>query len=258
LNDEKKLRLAAVKTLGSLKEFDNERAVIVVGALQDDDLEVRKSGAGVLSRMENGLEEVVSELIAALNDPDSTVRTRVLISFRNLDADILAENLDPLAVVLLEDDDPRVRETAAKTIMEAGPAAASILPALNAALSDPDGVVVAAVSVILLELGPEQVAPAIPRLIELLEIEERSTANMIALIINEIGEPAVQPLIALLDSDKVEGRRRSANVLGWIGSPAEAAVPKLKALYQDENEDNVVRNEAYRAITNITGERPEL
>lgn len=201
--------------------------------------EVRRQGAGVLSRFDAGIDAVKPQLSSALKDPDAIVRGRVLVSLRKLEAEALAGRLPELAAILLEDEDPDVREIAAKTILETGPAAAGILPALNTALSDQNSSVVITVAVILLELSPEQSIPAIPRLVELLEIEEPQTARQVALILNEIGKPSVEHLITLLDSDKVEGRSRSANVLGWIGSPAEPAVPKLKAMFRDENEEDI-------------------
>jgi len=257
-DNDAELRLAAVKTLGSLEGFYEERAVIVADALQDEELDVRRNAGSVLSRLDEAVAKVITQLIEALNDPDSIVRIRVLASMQNLDGDTLGVIIDSVAEILLKDEDPDVREEAGKVILEAGPVAASVLPALDTALSDEESSVVVTVAVILLELVPEEVNRAIPRLVEILATEDPATGRQVGVILNDIGEPAVNPLMELLDRDSVEAKSRSATVLGWIGSPAEPAVSRLKALFRDENEEDIVRRDAYRAITNITGERPEL
>jgi HEAT repeat protein len=48
--------------------------------------------------------------------------------------------------------------------------------------------------------------------------------------LEEMGEPAVAPLVAMLDSQDAHSRRSAAQLLGWIGSPSatEALVHALK------------------------------
>jgi HEAT repeat protein len=63
-----------------------------------------------------------------------------------------------------------------------------------------------------------------------------------------LGEPAVGPLEAMLQSNKVDARRSAAQALGWIGSPS-AAEALTTALRQDG--DATVRGQAAWALGEI-------
>jgi|GEM_PF-2240798 len=255
---ETEMRQSAMVSLGRLEGNCEQRAVIAAGALQDENVYVRRRAARIICTLDEVVENVRPQMVAAVRDPDPKVRNDVFLYFRRLGSKAQAESLDTLATVLLEDENPGVRETTARLIQDTGPAAASIQPALNDALSDQEGSIVIIVARILQDFGMDQVLPAIPRLVELLRFEDPPITHTVSLILRDIGGPAVQPLITVLDSDNAEARNRSATVLGWIGSPAEPAVPRLTALFRDENEEETVRRAAFRALENITGERPEL
>jgi len=65
--------------------------------------------------------------------------------------------------------------------------------------------------------------------------------------LEEIGEPAVEPLVAALQDEDPVVRRIAAEVLGNLGDPR--AVAPLAAASQDENSD--VRRAAARALRQI-------
>ena len=255
---ETEMRQSAMVALGRLEDYDEQRAVIAADALQDENVYIRRRAARIICTLDEVIEKVRPQMVAAVKDPDPNVRNNVFVYFRRLESRAQVESLDTLATVLLKDENPGVRETAARLIQASGSAAASIQPALNDALSDKEGSVVIIVARILLDFGRDQALPAIPRLVELLRFEDPPISHTVSLILRDIGAPAVQPLITVLDSDNAEARNRSATVLGWIGSPAEPAVPGLTAMFRDENEEETVRRAAYRALENITGEKPEL
>jgi HEAT repeat protein len=63
---------------------------------------------------------------------------------------------------------------------------------------------------------------------------------------------AVVPgLIKALKADKASVRRNAARALGMIGAGAKEAVPALKALHKDEDEDEDVRKAAAKALGKI-------
>ena len=76
-------------------------------------------------------------------------------------------------------------------------------------------------------------------------LSSRRHAAMAAL--EAMGEPAVGPLVALLESEDATVRRNAAEMLGWIGSPS--ATPALQALLDDESA--TVRSQAAWALGEI-------
>jgi len=65
--------------------------------------------------------------------------------------------------------------------------------------------------------------------------------------LEKMGEPAVGPLVEMLDSDKVYARRNAAEALGWIGSPS-ATQALVRAL---RDQDPSMRRQATWALGEI-------
>ena len=66
--------------------------------------------------------------------------------------------------------------------------------------------------------------------------------------LENVGEPAVVPLVAMLDSQDVDARRNAAQALGWIGSP-EATEALAYVLRRDSHPG--VRSQAAWALGEI-------
>jgi HEAT repeat protein len=66
--------------------------------------------------------------------------------------------------------------------------------------------------------------------------------------LERIGEPAVAPLLAMLDSGDTSARRNAAQALGWIGS-SSATEKLVRALKKDG--DDTVRAQAAWALGEI-------
>ncbi len=102
----------------------------------------------------------------------------------------------------------------------------------------------------LLRLGV-RAAPALPELLALLRTERNDLP--IALIIGQLGEPAVKPLIAILQEGPKADRASALCALAWIGPPAKAAVPIVRELLDSDKVDVAVL--AAYALARIDPER---
>ncbi|MFW5877739.1 MAG: HEAT repeat domain-containing protein [bacterium] len=264
-DEEASIRERAIYSLGRTRTTDSRVYKVLVTALADKNLEVRRRSAEVLSKF-GATTEILTDITAALSDTDSQVKTDLLMAMQQLESTELAGVVHPVAE-LLADDDKYVREETIEVIRAAGPAGAVVLPALIETLSDKSLRVVREAAWTLDALGPEYAGKALTELLEWLTVEtsefgslssQFDTISSIAGAIVTIGEPAIPGLTELLSHHLVETRARSAGILGRIGPAAEEAVPKLRELLDDENENDAVRKQAYHALEHITGEKPEL
>ena len=181
-------------------------------ALGDSDHSVRRSAAVAL--IEAG-PDALPDLIDCLESPDAEVRLRAAEIIRAF-AFNAATAVDSL-VVLLDDEDPAVREAAAATLQAIGPAA---LPALIAALRSPGVEVRLRAAEVIRPFGPKSAA-------------------------------AVEPLVALLDDEDADVRQASSATLEAIGESAAPAADRLNALLYDDDAD--VRRAALFALGRTDG-----
>ncbi|MFW6410216.1 MAG: HEAT repeat domain-containing protein [Halanaerobiales bacterium] len=254
-DEEARVRRGAVYSLGQINTKDSRVYKSLAVALSDDDPEVRRTSAGVLSKL-GASASILNEMIAALKYPDSYLRSDLLRAMQKLDSAELERIVHPVSE-LLDDESAFVREQAIGVIRAAGPAGAEVLPALINALSDKSNNVTIGVIRTLDKLGPEYAGEALPELLELIKGESSGNLGALAKIMVTIGEPAIPPMIELLSHNNYEVRGKSASILGSFGPGAEDAVPMLNSIYEDENENEMVRRQAYFAIGKITGKSPE-
>ena len=147
----------------------------------------------------------------------------------------------PLLETLRDAPDPAVQAFAALTLAQCGRAAA--VPALIAALADPEKVVRTAASRALAGIGPE----AVPALIGALGDRSWVVRYRAAEALGGIRDPRVAPALAeLLEDEKDHVRYMAAKGLG--GVPAMAAVDALLRRLDDENP--FVRRMAAQALRN--------
>ncbi len=255
-DEEAIIRREAIQSLGYFRTTDSRVYKALAIALSDEDPKVRRTSAEVLREL-GASASILNEITAALKDPDSYLRSDLLRAMQKLDSAELEGVVHPVAE-LLKDDRASVREQAIGVIRAAGPAGAEVLPALTKALSDTSNNVIVGAIRTLDALGPEHARNALPELLELIKGESFRSTGAVARIMVTIGDPAIPSLIELLSHNNYEVRARSASILGSFGPAAKEAVPRLTSIYQDENEHEAVRRNAYFAVTNITGEKPEL
>ncbi|MFO7816871.1 MAG: HEAT repeat domain-containing protein [Desulfovibrionales bacterium] len=209
----------------------------------------------------DGSPSILKEIKAGLKDSDPQVRRNLLRAMQGLDSEKLKGVIHPVAE-LFADKDRYVRIQAVRVIRAAGPAGAEVLPALINALSDERPEVIREAARTINALGREQAAKALPELLELLSAGTSGlgydTISAVSTVVTTIGEPAIPSLVELLSHDNFETRAQSASILGRIGPGAKDAVPALTGIYQNENEHDAARRQAYFAIEHITGEKPKL
>jgi HEAT repeat protein len=144
------------------------------------------------------------------------------------DVPTIDDAVGPLLEALREAPDPAVRAYAALTLAQCGRPAA--VPALIAALADPDKVVRTAASRALSGIGPG----AVPALIGVLGSPSWVQRYRGAEALGGIRDPRVAPaLVALLEDGKDHVRYMAAKGLG--ADPAPAAVDPLVRRLDDEN-----------------------
>lgn len=101
-------------------------------------------------------------------------------------------------------------------------------------------------------LGMLRDARAIPLLIDALEHADVDVRKAARLALAEIGEPAVQPLIAVLLTEGKQGRWYAADALRRIGD--RRAVEPFRQVLQDKRDNEYVRAEAAKALGKLGGE----
>jgi HEAT repeat protein len=210
----------------------------MLAALKSDEPRLRVSAARQLGIARTP--DVWSELLAALDDPDPGVRMAA--------SDALGRINDPAAVpgLLLAIEHPyeSVRLGAARAlgIMRVE---AAVEP-LRAMLLQGDGSELSVAGEALGRIG----GPAATEALLMALADSRPTArwhvSMAAL--EGMGEPAVEPLVAMLDTGDAHSRRNAAQALGWIGSSSSAEA-LAHALERDGNA--TVRAQAAWALGEI-------
>lgn len=140
------------------------------------------------------------------------------------DGPTIDDAVGPLLETLREAPDPAVRAFSALTLARCGRPA--VVPALIAALADPDKVVRAAAARALSGLG----SAAVPALIAALDDPSWVVRYRVAEALGGIGDPRVVPaLVARLEDEKDHVRYMAAKGLGAEPDPAsvEALIGRL-------------------------------
>jgi HEAT repeat protein len=210
----------------------------LLAALESGDPRMRASAARQLG-MARPL-GVWNELLAALDDPDPAVR---LVA-----ADALGRINDPAAVpgllIAVEHPSEQVRLGAARALGMMGVEAA--VEPLRAMLLQGEGL---EVSVAGEALGRIRGAAATDALLTALADPQPTARWHVAMATLEgMGEPAVEPLIAMLEGQDGHARRNAAQALGWIRSPL-ATDALVRVLEKDR--DATVRGQAAWALGEI-------
>jgi HEAT repeat protein len=210
----------------------------LLAALESDDPRMRAS-AGRQLGMARPL-GVWNELLAALDDPDPAVR---LVA-----ADALGRISEPAAVpgllIAVKHPSEQVRLGAARALGMMKVEAA--VEPLRAMLLQGEGLEVSVAGEALGGIGGSKATDAL--LTALADPQPTARWHVAMAALEGMGEPAVEPLIAMLDSRDAHARRNAAQALGWIGSPS-ATNALVRALEKDR--DATVRGQAAWALGEV-------
>ncbi len=207
----------------------------LIAALQDEDPRLRETAASGLGLL--GDARAVEALIAALEDEDWEVRLEAAGALGEIGD---AGAVEPL-IVALQDEASDVREEAAGALGEIGDARA--VEALIAAIEIEDVRFETHAQKALREALGEIGDAAVEPLIAALQDEDPQVRWVAASALGEIRDArAVEPLIAALQDEDSDVRKMTARALGEIGD-ARAVEPLLAA---SRNGDLEVVAAAYR------------
>ena len=225
-----RIRRGAVEVLTDLGPRAAHSVPSVIGALNDKEPSVRMCAARALGVI--GDESAVQPVIAALSDSSTAVRAASAESLGKMRA---APAIAALSERLL-DNDVIVRVKAAQAVWRIECRADLAVPVLIQALRD--RVSGGDAKFVLAEIGPAA-KDAVPALVQSLRQERVGrplrTPPSSALALGRIGAAGVRELIPVLKNDYAEVRTSAVIALGFIGKPAQDAVPYLMPLLADRN-----------------------
>ena len=236
--------LAALGDIGDSRAFEP-----VVNALGDEQWLVRAEAAEALGKI--GDPRAVEPLMSSLKDAEKSVRRAAAAALEQLgwapqdDAqrglwlvsrgdwsaavELGSAAVEPLMVALGQEGDPFVRRSAAQALGEIGDARAT--ESLVAALIDWEVREAAAQALKTMGWQPSDDAQRARRLVIELEDASYESGAGLARELVMIGPPAVEALVAALQSGNREVRKTIAEVLGAIGDPR--AITPLMLLAAD-------------------------
>lgn len=159
-----------------------------------------------------GGEEARERLLERLAlEPDAAVGQTIAQAL----ATLVGPQTAPALIELLGHDEPQVRWRAA-TVLGSIPMD-TVIEALAQTVLNDHSIARQAAARSLGRIGDARVAVAVIPLLD--EIELTAVRHLALGILEQIGEPAVDPLIAALAHERPARRQHAAEALGWIGAP---------------------------------------
>lgn len=256
-NRQKRNRLRTIRALGELKD---SRAVSLLKDIgQEEDLQIREAVEEALAKIGSatwarasaaktlgviGVGSAVPHLIKQLEDPNSTVRLRVVRALSRIGDSRAAR---PLAKLLTSEEDAEVREEIAGGFGVSGLVGPEVVAACIRALSDESRSVRSRSARALGRLAsPRAALPLVGALGDGYWSVRRDAENSIM----NLGPRAVPPLIDALGSKKPVVRLRASRILGAIGD-RRALSPIRKLLSRERNDE--VKEAVRLALTALEG-----
>ena len=184
-----------------------------ISALESGDIEIRRNAAYQLTTYERLPDKFLQQVIDATYDKDATVREFAIKAVGKMDPSL--EGVSQTIRRGLQDEDISVRRASASIFSTMNPVPSAILFTLAETLGDKDSLLRSLVKSTFIDLGP-------------------------------IG---VNVLTKTCQSQNEELRCSAVTTLGSIGCDAKRAIPILRELLNDDNEN--VRSAAEKAIKHI-------
>ena len=192
-------------------------------ASKETDPTVRAALFGALSKSGVAPDRCAVLILPAVTDENEAVRHAALNA---LLCGAVRQAAVPKLAALVKDNNPAVRERAARALGRIGPGAVDALPALLDAARAADGATAYADA--LAQIG----AKALPALLDILQKSKPGEANGCSASSTAFGPPAVPVLNEALKSSSPEVRAAAANALGEMGHEASAAATPAVCLDQ--------------------------
>jgi HEAT repeat protein len=215
-----------------------------IGALRDNDPEVREQAAICLARMEDSGADAIPELTAALDDEIPTIRWRAAFALFKSRRPITAAI--PKLVAGLKDPDNMVRFYSSMCLSRSGQECSQAIPELVDAVKDKQNAVrlfqsgtnARQLAVVAIGCVGPRAEPAVGFLISLLDDEDPVVRTVAVQALGKIRcADAVRPFLVILKNKQNPLRNEVVLALGSMGPKAESAVPALRQLVDDNDED---------------------
>jgi HEAT repeat protein len=264
-DDDVEIRSTATEVLRKMQSANPQFIASLTALLRNPDANIRSNAAQVLARWGKVTKPT---LITLLKDPNPKVRSGAAEAFGRMSG--TPKSAIPSLIPLLKDENPSVRAYTLWALMNMRGFAKPAIPALTTLLKDEDDQVRLLASQVLdylkspngLFVEPSRpIAPLLPALFNpnsgpfpspkptpkkpvtpaylatqtvqaLRDAEDYDDKDAAIAQLAEIGKPAVEKLIPLLNDEYPEIRARAATGLSAIG---EAAIPALLPLLKHEN-----------------------
>ena len=210
----------------------------LLAALESKDPAARESAARQLGMARPA--GVWNELLAAFDDPDPVVSLTAATALGRIN-DLAAV---PGLLVAINHPSEQVRLGSARALGMMQVEAA--VEPLRAMLLQGEGLEVTVAGDALGNIGGAAATEAL--LTALADSQPTARWHVAMAALEQMGEPAVAPLLAMLDSEDASARRNAAQALGWIGSSL-ATEELVRALKKDG--DDTVRAQAAWALGEI-------
>ena len=242
-------RIKALRRLGRIGHRSRSAVPVLISGLTDSVPEIRAATAEVLGQ--SGVGEANPALIAALRDPELTVRTAAAAALARTRPDTQAAS-SALATAVRADP-AGMRDSAVETLATIGepsvPLAINLIRDANPKLN--------AIGVQLLtRLGPTAKA-AVPILLEMFHRSERSIREHAAQALAAVGKSAIEPLTRALRDRDPKVRGGAAFALELMGEQAAPAITALiAALAAHETADDPRSHESAAADPELNSHQP--
>ena len=230
------IRMQAVLALGAIGEAAASAVPQIAAALEDE--HVAPAATFVLGEL--GTIPADAEPTIRANTKSERPGLRAVsywaLARVNLDDMELRREAVVELVARLKDENPQVRQVAARALAALPPAPELVIPIWEEAMKDADAKTVYHALDALATLGE----PAVPRMVGLLETHDQLRVE-VTYVLGQMGPaaaPATDALAKLVADEDLQLATEAALALGKIGPAAKDAVPALIAALEAEGEKN--------------------
>ncbi len=235
-DDREEIRMQALLALGAIGEAAAPAVPQIAAALQNELVAPTATFVlGQLGTIPADAEPVIRANTESENPGLRTVSYWALARVHLDDMELRREATAEL-VARLKDERPYVRQVAARALAALPPAPDIVLPIWEEAMKDADPTTALHALDAMATLG----APAVPRLVNLLDTHDQVRAEVVY-ILGQMGPEAAaatDALAQLAADEDLHVATEATIALGKIGPGAEGAVPTLCAVLESEDEKN--------------------
>ena len=189
-DEDEEVRYRVEEALG---EIGPAAMPVLIGALKDKNVHVRKGGSGALRIIGPKAETAVPDLVEILKDVDEDVGSRISAMWALVR--ISSKAAVPVLVAALKDENKKIRWNAIQAFEQILPEAKGAVPDLVEALNDEDRKIRWNAVRIMGEIGPEAKA-AVPTLIAALKDKKREVRENAAVALQKINTPEARKALA--------------------------------------------------------------